>query len=271
MNKQGLYWDTISQNWPRKPYRNQIFAEHKRRTYLKLLEGWVNPTNSQIILKTDLFDEAFYEEQYLFDTSWADSTIGMDISREVVESAKSMAKLKHINNDTYLCCDVMALPFKNSSVDYIISDSTIDHFTSESQIITALEEMSRILKVGGVMVLVLDNKNNITYPPYFIIQMWMKLGLAPYFIGRTLSLKQLQNIFNRLYLNIEDRTAIFHYPHPDILIRGLESVIHRICGDRLNNFMRSLLILLESLEKRRISYITGRYIAVKAIKQENSK
>ena len=269
MNKQGLYWDTIAQTWLTKPYRNQIFAEHKGKTYLNLLARWVNPTASQIILKTDLFDEAFYEEQYLFDTSWADSTIGMDISIDIVTKAKKSAKLKKTDSANYICCDVTALPFKNNCFDYVISDSTLDHFQSEDMIVTSLKSIGRVLKYEGTLILILDNKTNITYPPYFLIQLWMKLGLAPYFIGRTFSLKQLHKILSSLDLTPVDSTAIFHYPHPDILIRGCESIIHRICGARLNNFMRRLFTSLERLEKRRTRFITGRYIALKAIKTVN--
>jgi len=95
----------------------------------------------------------------------------------------------------------------------------------------------------------------------------MKLGLAPYFIGKTLSLKYLQNIFSSIGLTIVDITTIFHYPHPDMLVRGCESIVHRICGDRLNNFIRQVFTSLELLENRRTRFITGRYIALKAVKK----
>jgi hypothetical protein len=94
----------------------------------------------------------------------------------------------------------------------------------------------------------------------------MKLGLSPYFIGRTLSLKQLRKIIGPLGMTVESSTTIFHYPHPDGFVRGIESIVHRICGDRLNNFMRKVFASLESLENRRTRFLTGRYLAVKAIK-----
>jgi SAM-dependent methyltransferase len=264
--KEDQYWDTISRHWTTTNYSNQIYAEHKRATYLRLLDKWVGSDGSHIILKTDLFDEAFYREQYLYDTIWAHSTIGMDIALDIVSKAKEVARLKGVDSSNYICCDVKALPFKDNCFDYVISDSTLDHFYSESYIITALEDISRVLNTGGVLVLIMDNKTNITYTPYFFIRLWMWLGLTPYFIGKTLSLNRLRNILESLGLGIEDSTAIFHYPHPDILVRRCETLIHKICGDKLDNFMRWVFALLENLENRRTKFITGRYIALKATK-----
>ncbi len=173
-----------------------------------------------------------------------------------------------LDSSNYTCCDVKALPFKDNCFDYVISDSTLDHFPSESQIITALEEMSRVLKVGGALLLTIDNKSNLTYPPYLFMQLWMRLGLAPYFIGKTLSLDQSKSIIESLGLALEDSTAIFHCPHPDGLIRGLESITHIIFGDKLNSIMKGIFSELESLENTKIKLITGRYLALKAIKRK---
>jgi SAM-dependent methyltransferase len=265
--KEDQYWDSVARRWTTKNYKNQIFAEHKRATYLKLLENWLESNGSHIVLKTDLFDEAFSHEQYLFETSWACSTIVMDISSDIVVKAREVARLREVDCYDYICCDVKALPFKDDCFDWIVSDSTLDHFPSETHIITALGDISRVLKTGGVLVLILDNKTCITYTPYFFIRFWMWLGLTPYFVGKTLSLNRLKSILESLNLTIEDSTTIFHYPHPDIIIRGCESFIHRICGDRLNNVIRWVFTTLERLENRKTKFITGRYIAVKAVKQ----
>jgi SAM-dependent methyltransferase len=268
--KEGQYWDSVAQRRPAKNGKNQIYVEHKRATYLKLLEKWVDADSSPLVLKTDLFDESFYCDPFLSKTSWSLSTVGIDISFDIVSKARKLALWNSIGCSNYVCCDVKALPFRDDCFDYVISDSTLDHFPSEVQIITALENISRVLKTGAVLVLVMDNKTNITYTPYFFIRLWMWLGLTPYFVGRTLSLKKLKRVLGSLNLDVEDSTAIFHYPHPDMAVRGLESLIHRICGDRLNNVMRWIFASLERLEKRRTKYLTGRYIALRAIKQEKS-
>ncbi len=91
MIKEGPYWDSVVRHWPIRNFRNQIYAEHKRKTYLKLMARWVDAKPSQLILKTDLFAEAIDVEQFLFDTQWAHCTLGMDVSIEVVSKAKEAA------------------------------------------------------------------------------------------------------------------------------------------------------------------------------------
>ncbi len=48
-----------------------------------------------------------------------------------------------------ICSDVTTVPFSDESFDYIISIAVIHHLSSESRRIQMLEEIIRVLKVGG--------------------------------------------------------------------------------------------------------------------------
>jgi hypothetical protein len=98
----------------------------------------------------------------------------------------------------------------------------------------------------------------------------MKLGLSPYFIGRTLSLAKLKHTLEKIGLSVEGSTAILHYPHPDGLVRWLERSLRKFSRGKLDNAIRKGLACLERLEGKRTRYLTGRYIAVKAVKQGTS-
>jgi SAM-dependent methyltransferase len=169
----------------------------------------------------------------------------------------------------YICCDVRHLPFQCNAFDLIISDSSLDHFHKETDIVTALKELGRVLQPGGILILTIDNKSNLTYPPRILFYLWMKLGLAPYFIGKTLSLTRLKDSLKKIGFSVEESTAIFHYPHPDGLLRLLEHCLHKLSRGKLDNVIRQGLALSDKLEGKRTRYLTGRYIAVKAIKMEN--
>ncbi|MBA7701845.1 hypothetical protein ES703_110592 [subsurface metagenome] len=269
LDKEAEHWDQVARGWSRKSYANELLAEHKRKTYLRLISRWADVANSQLILKTDLFAEAFGPEQFLFDLAPINNNIvAIDVSREIVAQAKSQARRYGVNPGKYLCCDVKHLPFRSNSFDLIISDSTLDHFPSETDIITALKELGRVLRAGGTLILTLDNKGNLTYPPFIFFHLWMKLGLAPYFIGRTLSRTKLRHTLDEIGLDIEEMTAIFHYPHPDGLVRWLERSLRGLGRGKLDNTIRRGLALCDRLEARRTRYLTGRYIAVKAVKRE---
>lgn len=266
--KEAEHWNRVASRWLQKGHSNALLDEHKRKTYLNLIARWADVTLGQRILKTDLFAEAFGAEQFLFDIAKVNSNIvGIDISNRIVNQAKRNAKHHGIDGNKYLCGDVKQLPFQNNSFDLIISDSILDHFPSEGDIITALKELGRVLKIGGILILTIDNKSNLTYPPYSFIRLWMRLGLAPYFIGTTLSPTKLRRTLEEIGFNVEESTAIFHYPHPDGLVRWLERSLRKLSRGRLNNAIRRSLTSLDQLGEKKTKYLTGRYIAVKAVKK----
>ena len=249
-------------------YSNELLGEHKRKTYLNLLARWADITAMHRILKTDLFAEAFDVEQFLFDLAQDNSNIiAFDVASNIVALAKSNAECHGVKGGEYLCCDVKHIPLQDNSVDLIISDSTLDHFPTETDIITALKELGRVLQPGGVLILSIDNDKNLTYPPYSFIRLWMWLKLSPYFIGRTLPLTRLRHVLEDIGLDVKESTAILHYPHPDGLVRWLEHNLRKLGRGKLDNAIRRTLTLLESMEKGRIKYLTGRYLAVKAVKR----
>jgi SAM-dependent methyltransferase len=269
-DKEAEHWGEVARGWAERGYANQLLGEEKRKTYIELINRWAKLTAGQRILKTDLFAEAFGVEQFFFDIVPTKSEmVGIDVAAEIVAQARSQA-LKRGLAGNYLCCDVKKLPLKDSCFDLIISDSTLDHFPTEAEIITALGELGRVLAEGGTLILTIDNKSNITYPPYWLVRLWMKLGLAPYFIGRTLSFPRMRRALTEIGLIVEENTTILHYPHPDGLVRWLERSLRYISRGRLDNAIRRTLAGLNRLEGSRVKYRTGRYLAVKAVKPKTS-
>ncbi|MFC1992495.1 class I SAM-dependent methyltransferase [Chloroflexota bacterium] len=269
IGNQAEHWNQIASKWNKQSYTNKIIAEHKRNTYLRLIKEWANLASAHRILKTDLFAEAFGPEQFLFylaqDTG---SIVGIDISYEVVLRAMRQAANNNVDPGLYLCGDVRALPFQDGSFDLIISDSTLDHFPTEIDIINSLKELWRVLVAGGSLILTIDNKSHLTYPPYVIISLSMKLGLLPYFVGRTLSSSKLTRVLEDIGFDVERKTAVFHYPHPDALVRWSESTLRKISRGKLDNIIRKGLACLDRMEGKRLQYLTGRYLAVKAVKKK---
>ena len=264
------YWNRVARERSIQNHSNYLLAEHKRKTYLNLLSRWTEITPNQRVLKTDLFEEAFNNdnEQFSFDLAKLNSHIlAIDVSSEIAQRAKANARYNKINGE-YICGDVRQLPFRNDSFDLIISNSTLDHFHDQKSILVALTELRRIMRTGGTLILTLDNKDNLTYPPYIFIRLWMQLRLAPYFIGKTLSPRELTHALTQSGFRVEESTAVFHYPHPDRLVRGLEIFLHCLGNGKFNTAIRKSLTLLDKLEQKRTRYLTGRYIAVKAVKTD---
>ncbi len=165
-----------------------------------------------------------------------------------------------------MTCDVRRLPFRNGCYDLVLSDSTLDHLPTRADILVAIAELARVLAPGGRLILTLDNPAQITYPPQWLVRLWMRLGLAPYYVGATLSRRQLATAFGEFGLRMERETAILHYPHPDGLVRGMETLMRRLGRGHLDRLVEHAFHLSERLQNSRMRYRTGRYLAVSGVK-----
>ena len=260
-------WDSVASNWSNERYSSGPLAKHHRKVYLDLVQRWTDFNSVNCILKTDLFAEAFGPELFLFDLAEINGNIfAVDTSREIVNKAIINAKDHKINTNGFLQADVRCLPFENDKFDLIISDSTLDHFSAKEDIFRSLAELTRVLKPGGTFILTLDNKRNLTYPPYPLIRLWMKLRLSPYFIGRTLSLAELEQALEPLGMKIITNTVILHLPHPDGLVRWVDKLASKTSKGRLDKPLFNAFCMLDKLEKLPTRSLTGRYLAIKAIK-----
>ena len=259
------HWEGIADRWTRTGYNNPVLANHKRAVYLDLIERWIEATPRHV-LKTDLFAEALTDEEFFSALPWRESILGIDVSQGIVSRARKAVTARGEASRGWVACDVRSLPFGSCTFDLVVSDSTLDHLATTQEIEGALSELARILSPGGTMVLTIDNPHNITYPPLWLVRLWMRLGLAPYFIGATLNRGQIAAALARFGLRIDEETAILHYPHPDGVVRATESMLRRLGRGRLDRPIQHTFTRLERLQHSRIRYRTGRYLAIKATK-----
>jgi len=263
------YWDQIARQMADRHYRYEPLAEHVSSIILGLLARWGDAKNSKRIMKTDLFEEAFRSRQIMFDVARVNSSVvGIDVSREITYRAKARSRQYGPDLGEYVCCDVRQLPFLTDSIDLVISTSTLDHFSEEEDILVALRELSRVLGPGGTLILTMDNKSNLTYP---LIRLWMALGLAPFFIGRTYSISELKSRLKSSGFSVEDATAIVHCPHVFALVGGAMRLLNQVGRVKFDDKIRKGLDFLDRLERRGTKYLTGRFIAVKAVKRDTAQ
>lgn len=262
-NYEAEYWGRIAKKIKVGQDFDQLLAEQYRRVHLDLLTSWADITNGQIILKTDLFAEAMCPSRaFLWDVLKTNNNIiGIDVSVEIVSRAKVRAEQCAAIPAEYINCDLRRLPFTSNSFDIIISDSSLDHFNDKSEIATALSELSRVLKPGGTLIITLDNRDNLTEP---FFRLWIWLGLAPFFIGRTYTIKELKQALDRVGLYVINSTAIIH--NPRFFTKKVINFLRKVETTRFNYWIRRGLVFLDSLENRKTRYLTAQFIAAKAVK-----
>lgn len=76
---------------------------------------------------------------------------GLDISYKAIESLR-----KNFPTINYIVGDVRDLPLKDNLFDYITAGEVLEHMEKPDE---ALKEMTRILKVGGIMALSVPNND----------------------------------------------------------------------------------------------------------------
>ncbi len=237
------YWDETAKDSGDKYHFDELIADQFRRVHLNLFARWVNFNSNQRILKTDLFAEALCPSRsFLWDILKINgNVVGIDISMNIIARARNTAaqyapaRLECVN------CDIRQLPFAPSSFDLVISDSTLDHFHHEGDILRALSELSRVLKSGGTLVITMDNRTNLADP---LLRFWANIGLSPIFLGKTYSMKELREALTTVGLCVMNSTAIIH--NPRFVTWTVINLIRKIEPYRFNRLIRRGLELVDT-------------------------
>jgi SAM-dependent methyltransferase len=237
---------------------------YMRFVYGKLIVSWL-PERNSYALKTDLFEEAISVQGPLSDLGRM--SIGLDRSLSVVRAAHQRFSANGHNPGMFVC-DLRNVALQNDSISRILSGSSLDHFEKKAELLKALSELARILKPGGILVLTLDNPlNPIVWLRNHLPFHWLnRLGVVPYFVGTTCNAKEGRKQLEQLGLKVTHVTAVAHVPRaPAIFFTWLGE---RWKWKALNSFTGRMMESFEILQQWPTRYLTGYYIAFRAVKPE---
>ena len=201
-------WQLTADRYRSGRQMDPVLADHFRRVYVDLVRRWIQPGTQGLILKTDVFAEATCPSRaFSWELAGAGELVYVDISTRLTRQARAHAASLGYGDSVYTVADVRHLPFATDTFDLVVSDSTLDHFGNRADIHVALRELARVLRPGGTLVITLDNPRNVTQP---LLSLWLRLGLAPYFIGATLSRKELETALADMHLDVIQSAVILH-------------------------------------------------------------
>lgn len=263
MEKNNDYWDKLVKDTQTQDY-DSLLAEHYRNAHLDLISSWVTLSSHQNILKTDLFAEAMCPSRsFMWEILRKSGRItGIDISPEICKKSKqNTGVFAPGQSSVYISCDIRALPFSTACFDLVISDSTLDHFKNKRDIQIALNEFSRVLKPGGTIIITMDNKTNLTEP---LFRLWIILGLAPFFIGKTYSMRELKTAAQKTGLEIAECNTLIH--NPRFFTKLMVSVFRHVFPRKYDSWTKRSLKYFDSLSLQPTRYLTAQFIAIKATK-----
>jgi SAM-dependent methyltransferase len=235
-------WEKVAAQDAPSWYLDPLVARQKRDLHLELIERWTAGCHPSRVLKTDVFEDAFGEDHILADLlPGARIRIGMDVAPTTVEHARSRCAAA---SACFFAGDVRRLPLRAESIDVIVSNSTLDHFDSAADFRLALQELARVLRPGGRLLVTMDNLLN----PFYLVLRWAsRLRGAPFHLGYTTSQAGLVKALEDAGLEVVDRGTLIHNP------RGLSTVLvlalRRMLGPRADGPIRTLLRLFARLER----------------------
>ncbi len=262
------YWDTIVRKSCNGTHED-LWRAHMKEVYEGLMNRWLNDSNGGLTLKTDLYDEAIstYNLISLFGNK-CERIIGTDASFEVALNAKRRLDKELNGRHNAVLSDVRNLSFKPDSFDQIISNSTLDHFSNKKDITASLKEIWSILKPGGVLIITLDNPSNpVVYLRNSLSYRLLKFfGIIPFYMGVTVSQHELIRILESNGFSVHDSTYIDHSPR--IFAIRIGHILEKIGSKKIKICFLRLLRIFELLERLSTRYLTGYFVAVKAVKKQ---
>jgi SAM-dependent methyltransferase len=258
--EQVCYWDAVGEMWQRTSPQ-PFWRAHSDAVNAVLLARWLPSPRVERLLKTDLFDEAFSDGLYPQLARRARRIVGIDIAASIIRAGRSRHPGLHV-----AMADVRRLPFASGSFDVIVSNSTLDHFRSRREIVASLCELHRVLRMGGQLLLTLDNLANPIIAmrnslPFRLVN-W--LDLVPYYVGATYGPHGLRRVVQEVGFEVHQVEATMHCPR--VLVVALVRLIERRIGLATQSRLLRGLMAFERLACWPTRFLTGHFIAVRAIK-----
>jgi SAM-dependent methyltransferase len=246
-------WAELAQEPAPSWYLDPLVAAQKKQLHLALIRDWTRGFSPGTVLKTDLFEEAYGEDQILFELlSDGGPAVGIDVSFATVRKAR----IRCPGPARFLVTDVRALALGADTVDLIVSNSTLDHFGSKEEFHRALHELARALRPGGLLVVTMDNPLN---PLYRLLRWATRSGWGPYPLGYTTSRAGLVRALEAAGLDVLATDRLIHNPRlaSTLLFLGLR----RLLGARADAAIRGLLHLFAGLERLPSREFTACFVA----------
>ena len=249
-------WDDLAAGMAEPQFQEWI-ALYKRRENLELISAWA-PPEVRSLLKTDLFEEGFGQDLVLDAlATMYPLVVGMDISPIVVAAAQ-----RRVPGARCVVSDACALPFTALSFDLIVSISTLDHLSPEL-LPGALGELCRVLRPAGCLILTLDSRHN----PLHVLSNHIRRWMGRIHAERCYTVDEVLDALAHQPVAVTEATAIYHVPFP---VNFLAKQARRLAGARADVWIRAVIRLCEALARLPTRFFTGRYIALRIVKQADA-
>ncbi|MDR7543513.1 MAG: class I SAM-dependent methyltransferase [Armatimonadota bacterium] len=197
------FWEDTGAHFP--SLKGAVSTDYYRECEEILLRDHIPAFVGRRLLKTDLWDEAKNTEILRWAAEQGARPFGIDISFSVARDARAVL-LAH--RPGCVVADARALPFASNSFDLIYSMGTIEHFHETE---TAIGEMYRVLKPGGIAVVGVPNKLDPFLRPVMSgVMQW--LHVYPYGMEKSFTAGGLRRMLTRAGFRVAATSGVLFMP-----------------------------------------------------------
>jgi ubiquinone/menaquinone biosynthesis C-methylase UbiE len=149
-------------------------------------------------------------------SEWATSVTGIETNEEFVKVATKRATEANRDNVTFVHGTGESLPVVTESVDLVLMNDVIEHFSEPKQ---AISEVSRVLKPGAHVYVLAPNRGSLSvtfcdphyhlpfvvwFPQHWRDMLVRKLGRGNHFDGNWFpSMRELISAFQKVHVNLQ--------------------------------------------------------------------
>jgi SAM-dependent methyltransferase len=259
------HWDQVAEYW-RELRPDGLWRQHADKINGDMVNRWLRDTPARRLLKTDLFDEAATGGLSGQLQKRAQLVVGIDISGVTVQVAQSQ-----VNGMAVACADVRSLPFADQTFDVIVSNSTLDHFGTRRELVASLQELHRVTRPGGELILTLDNRANpvVAFRNAMPFQWLNQVGILQYYVGVTYGPRGLRRLLAETNWELREMDAILHCPR-FLAVQASQLLLRRGSVDAQRRFL-TWLGRFEGLARLPTRYLTGYFVAARAVRRTEAK
>jgi len=254
------YWDRVG-GLAKERHAQRLWRAHSDTVNTVWLRPRLSGSAAGRLLKTDLFDEARGAGLFPLLSDRANHVVGIDIAASTLHAARvRYVPLQSVG------ADVRTLPFAASVFDGVVSNSTLDHFPTADGIVAGLNELHRVLRPGGQLLLTLDNRAN----PLVALRNVLPfgplnaLGIVPYQVGATCGPQELRRIVCAAGFEVLEVGAILHCPR--VLAVAAARIVERYGSEQAQRRFQRFLMAFERLADWPTRFLSGYFVAVVARK-----
>lgn len=129
-------------------------GKFRRELVFRILDEWLDLNDSSSIL--DVATGTGVASLYLAETRKNANVIGIDLTEGMLDMAREKAKEKNIQNIDFQIANARELPFEDNTFDAVVSLRLFHHIPNKHRK-TYLDEMRRVLKPGGIVIVEFKN------------------------------------------------------------------------------------------------------------------